>query len=104
GCGMTTLPLFPEGQAGGAGAKVDTVGGADATAPDERGAPSDEQAQGPRRTGLLQELDKVRALRTLDHALAESLRRLDPDTPDSVLAVAALASRAVASGHAGFDP
>jgi exodeoxyribonuclease V alpha subunit len=43
------------------------------------------------------------ALRTLDHALAQSLRRLDPATPDSVLAAAALASLAVADGHAGFD-
>ena len=43
-------------------------------------------------------------LRTLDHALAQSLRRLDSDTPDAVLAAAALASLAVASGHAGFDP
>ncbi|MBJ6979755.1 exodeoxyribonuclease V subunit alpha [Luteimonas sp. MC1895] len=54
--------------------------------------------------GLLQQLAKVGALRTLDHALAQSLRRLDPETPDSVLAAAALASLAVASGHAGFDP
>ncbi|MBB1473234.1 exodeoxyribonuclease V subunit alpha [Luteimonas sp. MC1782] len=54
--------------------------------------------------GLLQQLGKTGALRTLDHALAQSLRRLDPDTPDSVLAAAALASLAVASGHAGFDP
>ncbi|MGY1459791.1 exodeoxyribonuclease V subunit alpha [Luteimonas sp. A534] len=54
--------------------------------------------------GLLQQLAKAGALRTLDHALAQSLRRLDPDTPDSVLAAAALASLAVASGHAGFDP
>jgi exodeoxyribonuclease V alpha subunit len=43
------------------------------------------------------------ALRTLDHALAQSLRRLDPATPDSVLAAATLASLAVANGHAGFD-
>ncbi len=43
------------------------------------------------------------ALRTLDHALSQSLRRLDPATPDSVLAAAALASLAVADGHAGFD-
>ncbi|MGY0612935.1 exodeoxyribonuclease V subunit alpha [Luteimonas sp. A501] len=54
--------------------------------------------------GLLQQLAKAGALRTLDHALAQSLRRLDPDTQDSVLAAAALASLAVASGHAGFDP
>src|SRR3546814_16706043 len=44
------------------------------------------------------------ALRTLDHALAQSLRRLDPDTPDTVLAAAALVSLAVSAGHAGFDP
>ncbi|WCE05866.1 exodeoxyribonuclease V subunit alpha [Pseudoxanthomonas sp. JBR18] len=43
-------------------------------------------------------------LRTLDHAFAQSLRRLRPDTPDEVLAAAALASLAVANGHAGFDP
>ena len=42
------------------------------------------------------------ALRTIDHALAQSLRRLDPATPDSVLAAAALASLAIADGHAGF--
>ncbi len=53
---------------------------------------------------LLATLLKAGALRTLDHALAQSLRRLDPDTPDAVLAAAALASLAVASGHAGFDP
>lgn len=52
---------------------------------------------------LLQQLRQASALRTMDHALAQSLRRLDPDTPDSVLAAAALASLAVASGHAGFD-
>ncbi|MEN1972393.1 exodeoxyribonuclease V subunit alpha [Luteimonas sp. MJ204] len=54
--------------------------------------------------GLLQDLVRAGALRTLDYALAQSLRRLDPDTPDSVLAAATLASLAVASGHAGFDP
>nr|WP_219339774.1 exodeoxyribonuclease V subunit alpha [Luteimonas salinisoli] len=53
---------------------------------------------------MLQALTKAGALRTLDHALAQSLRRLDPDTPDSVLAAAALASLAVVDGHAGFDP
>src|SRR5690606_36767664 len=31
-------------------------------------------------------------------------RRLDPETSDAVLAAAALASLAVAQGHAGFDP
>ena len=53
---------------------------------------------------LLDALWRGGHLRTLDHALAQSLRRLDPDTPDPVLAAAALASLAVASGHAGFDP
>src|SRR5690606_38887207 len=53
---------------------------------------------------LLAALNKAGALRPLDHALAQSLRRLDPDTPDAVLAAAALASLAVAQGHAGFDP
>ncbi|GGK16747.1 RecBCD enzyme subunit RecD [Luteimonas terricola] len=91
---MSTLPLFPEGQAGDAAA----------TAPDGRDAMPPEQAHGTRRMSVLQELVKAGALRTLDHALAQSLRRLDPDTPDSVLAAAALASLAVASGHAGFDP
>src|SRR5690606_34603162 len=62
------------------------------------------QEQGTRRIGLLQDLVRAGALRTLDYALAQSLRRLDPDTPDSVLAAATLASLAVASGHAGFDP
>lgn len=53
---------------------------------------------------LLRELNRIGALRALDDALANTLRRLDPDTPDSVLAAAALASLAVAQGHAGFDP
>ncbi|MCL7714811.1 exodeoxyribonuclease V subunit alpha [Stenotrophomonas mori] len=53
---------------------------------------------------LLAALVRAGALRALDHALAQSLRRLDPDTPDAVLAAAALASYAVAQGHAGFDP
>ncbi|MDR6990308.1 exodeoxyribonuclease V subunit alpha [Luteimonas sp. 3794] len=53
---------------------------------------------------LLQSLRDAGALRTLDNALAQSLRRLDPATPDTVLAAAALASLAVANGHAGFDP
>src|SRR5690606_4226403 len=52
---------------------------------------------------LLDALTRANALRTLDHALARSLRRLDPATPDNVLAAAALASLAVANGHAGFD-
>jgi exodeoxyribonuclease V alpha subunit len=52
---------------------------------------------------LLRELGRAGALRTLDDALANTLRRLDPSTPDEVLAAAALASLAVARGHAGFD-
>ncbi len=51
---------------------------------------------------LMHALRQSGALRTLDDALAQSLRRLDPDTPDAVLAAAALASLAVAQGHAGF--
>ena len=53
---------------------------------------------------LLDALYKGGHLRTLDHALAQSLRRLDRDTPDAVLAAAALASLAVAKGHAGVRP
>ena len=53
---------------------------------------------------LLRELNRIGALRTLDDALANTLRRLDPSTPDDVLAAAALASLAVAQGHAAFDP
>jgi exodeoxyribonuclease V alpha subunit len=52
---------------------------------------------------LLDLLYRHGALRTVDHALAQSLRRLDPDTPDAVLAAAALASNAIALGHAGVD-
>ena len=53
---------------------------------------------------LLRALQQAGVLRTLDVALAQSLRRLDPSAPDEVLAAAALASLAVANGHAGFDP
>ncbi|GHC03955.1 exodeoxyribonuclease V subunit alpha [Thermomonas carbonis] len=53
---------------------------------------------------LLRALQQAGVLRTLDDALANTMRRLDPDTPDDVLAAAALASLAVAQGHAGFDP
>ena len=53
---------------------------------------------------LLRALQQAGALRALDYALARTLRRLDPSTPDEVLAAAALASLAVANGHAGFDP
>lgn len=55
-------------------------------------------------SNLLAALHRSGTLRTLDHALAQTLSRLDPDTPDLVLAGAALASLAVASGHAGLDP
>ncbi len=48
---------------------------------------------------LLQDLYRGGWLRTVDHALGESLRRLRPDTPDAVLAAAALCSRALAQGH-----
>ncbi|MDO5505058.1 MAG: exodeoxyribonuclease V subunit alpha [Pseudoxanthomonas suwonensis] len=41
-------------------------------------------------------------LRPLDGALARTLKRLDPGTPDAVLAAAALASLAVARGDAGL--
>jgi exodeoxyribonuclease V alpha subunit len=53
---------------------------------------------------LLTTLHRGNALRTLDHALAQSLRRLRPDTPEAVLLGAALASLAVSEGHAGLDP
>ena len=58
---------------------------------------------------LLDDLLRSGGLRALDHALAQSLRRLDLSdtgvaTPDEVLAAAALASLAISHGHAGFDP
>lgn len=53
---------------------------------------------------LLRELQRGGVLRPLDEALVDALRRLQPDTPDEVLAAAALASLAVAQGHAAFDP
>ncbi|MGE8247650.1 MAG: exodeoxyribonuclease V subunit alpha [Stenotrophomonas bentonitica] len=53
---------------------------------------------------LLTTLYRGNVLRTLDHALAQSLRRLRPDTPDAMLVGAALASLAVSEGHAGLDP
>ncbi|MGN6224288.1 exodeoxyribonuclease V subunit alpha [Pseudoxanthomonas sp.] len=54
-------------------------------------------------SNLLGTLWQAGHLRTLDHALAQSLRRLDRDTPDEVLAAAALASLAVSKGHAGLS-
>ena len=53
---------------------------------------------------LLTALRASGQLRTLDHALALSLARLRPDTPQAVQVAAALASLAVSQGHAGFDP
>jgi exodeoxyribonuclease V alpha subunit len=53
---------------------------------------------------LLDVLYSHGALRAVDHALALTLRRLQPQTPDPVLVGAALASAAVANGHAGLDP
>jgi exodeoxyribonuclease V alpha subunit len=53
---------------------------------------------------LLDVLQRSGALRIADHALAQTLRRLDPATSDWVLAGAALASCAVGQGHAAFDP
>ncbi|KAB7778969.1 exodeoxyribonuclease V subunit alpha [Xanthomonas sp. LMG 12460] len=55
-------------------------------------------------SNFLATLYRSGTLRTLDHAFAHSLSRLDPNTPDLVLVGAALASLAVASGHAGLDP
>jgi exodeoxyribonuclease V alpha subunit len=51
---------------------------------------------------LLRALRDANALRPLDDALARTLQRLAPDTPDAVLAAAALASLAVSRGHAGL--
>ncbi|MEN5117566.1 exodeoxyribonuclease V subunit alpha [Luteimonas sp. TWI662] len=59
---------------------------------------------GSRPPNLLAALQRSGALRALDFELAQRLRRLAPETPDAVLAAAALASLAVANGHAGFDP
>ncbi|GAB3101194.1 exodeoxyribonuclease V subunit alpha [Lysobacter terrae] len=55
---------------------------------------------------LLDTLLRQGALRPIDHALAQSLRRLgdeDGSTDERVLVAAALASSAVAQGHAGLD-
>ncbi len=51
---------------------------------------------------LLSEINRSGALRSLDDALAQTLQRLEPATPDAVLAAAALASLAVAHGHAAL--
>ena len=53
---------------------------------------------------LLYALRRLGVLRTLDDALAQAMRRLDPDATEEVLVAGALASFAVAQGHAGFDP
>ena len=47
---------------------------------------------------------RVGAIRSVDHALAQSMRRHRPDTSPLVLAGAALAAHAVSHGHAAFDP
>ena len=52
---------------------------------------------------LLETLHSQGALRAVDHALATTLRRLAPEADGEVLAAAALASVAVANGHAGLD-
>lgn len=44
------------------------------------------------------------SLRAVDIALADTLRRLDPDSDELVLAGAALASLAVGGGHTAYDP
>src|SRR5690606_27174077 len=59
--------------------------------------------RGEKNMSLLRELNQAGVLRTLDDAMAQSLRRLDPDTADEVLAAAALASLAVSQGHAALD-
>lgn len=53
---------------------------------------------------VLNELQRGGSLRALDHAFARSLARLHPGTPEAVQLAAALASLAIAQGHAGFDP
>jgi exodeoxyribonuclease V alpha subunit len=53
---------------------------------------------------LFADLQRSGALRVVDDSLAQTLRRLDPSTPELVLAGAALASCAIGQGHAAFDP
>src|SRR4249919_2257426 len=79
------LPRHPRAHAAGAAAGI-------------AGSPV-RAAVGSRRMSLLADLYRGGWLRTVDHAFAESLRRLRPDTPDAVLAAAALCGRAVAQGH-----
>ena len=52
---------------------------------------------------LLTALRRASALRPLDEALVDTLRRVDPEITDDVLAAAALASLAVSRGHAALD-
>ena len=47
---------------------------------------------------LLRALRDAKALRPLDEALANTLYRLDPTTPDEVLSAAALASMPISRG------
>ncbi|HVJ38903.1 MAG TPA: exodeoxyribonuclease V subunit alpha [Stenotrophomonas sp.] len=52
---------------------------------------------------LFESLQRAGLLRPLDLAFAQTLQRLAPETDAATLAGAALASLAVASGHAGLD-
>ncbi|GAB2518112.1 exodeoxyribonuclease V subunit alpha [Lysobacter humi (ex Lee et al. 2017)] len=53
---------------------------------------------------LLDGLQRSGAVRPIDLALAHSLQRLDGAVAEPVLVAAALASYAIAQGHAAFDP
>ena len=53
---------------------------------------------------LLEALQRGGAVRPIDLALAQALQRVDGAIAEPVLAAAALASYAVAQGHAAFDP
>ncbi|MGY4514503.1 exodeoxyribonuclease V subunit alpha [Lysobacter sp. HA18] len=53
---------------------------------------------------LLDALQRSGAVRPIDLALAHALQRIDGAATDPVLVAAALASYAVAQGHAAFDP
>ena len=48
---------------------------------------------------LLRELNRLGVLRTLDDVLANTLRRLDPDTPDEVLAAIEAAGLVAANNN-----